>query len=250
MTKQILPNELAEIVTGLLVNPELLGELDSREVHQNFMQDIGRVVSDYCGGRVNGISDGDIAKPYLSDIECPPCLHIEPDDRLPSTDRNVWSNYHVEAWAGEGQVNLPDANTVQSERVALQTLLIGVVQKESGDVPVVKGMKDWRILEGEPVCDKTDKKIYTATFYIDNQTSVELVDDTGQHCLGVQFEINHGVPALHLSTSTGDLLLHIHAAQGGLVITPANSSVSFGQAEIDRYAYHDKSSLLVKTDND
>ncbi|HBR2502169.1 TPA: hypothetical protein L9P83_004126 [Klebsiella pneumoniae] len=32
MTKQILPNELAEIVTGLLIKPELLGELDSREV--------------------------------------------------------------------------------------------------------------------------------------------------------------------------------------------------------------------------
>jgi hypothetical protein len=51
MTKQILPNELAGIVTGL-VNPVLLGELDSREAHQNFMQDIGRVVADYCGGRI------------------------------------------------------------------------------------------------------------------------------------------------------------------------------------------------------
>ncbi|WP_163535577.1 hypothetical protein [Klebsiella pneumoniae] len=37
MTKQILPNELAEIVTGLLIKPELLGELDSREAHQAFM---------------------------------------------------------------------------------------------------------------------------------------------------------------------------------------------------------------------
>ncbi len=34
MTKQILPNELAEIVTGLLIKPELLGELDSREAHR------------------------------------------------------------------------------------------------------------------------------------------------------------------------------------------------------------------------
>lgn len=40
MTKQILPNELAEIVTGLLIKPELLGELDSREAHQAFMLDI------------------------------------------------------------------------------------------------------------------------------------------------------------------------------------------------------------------
>lgn len=70
MTKQILPNELAEIVTGLLIKPELLGELDSREAHQAFMLDIGRVIADHCGGRVNGITDGDVAKPYLSDIEC------------------------------------------------------------------------------------------------------------------------------------------------------------------------------------
>lgn len=40
MTKQILPNELAEIVTGLLIKPELLGELDSREAHQSFMLEV------------------------------------------------------------------------------------------------------------------------------------------------------------------------------------------------------------------
>lgn len=142
MTKQIFPNELAEIVTGLLVNPDLLGELDSREAHQNFMQDIGRVVSDYCGGRVNGITDGDVAKPYLSEIECTPCLHIEPDDRLPSTERNVWSNYHVEAWADEGQDNFPDTAIVQSERDTLQNLLIVAAQKEFAGAPVIKRMTD------------------------------------------------------------------------------------------------------------
>lgn len=78
MTKQILPNELAEIVTGLLIKPELLGELDSREAHQAFMLDIGRVIADHCGGRVNGITDGDVAKPYLSDIECTPHSTLNP----------------------------------------------------------------------------------------------------------------------------------------------------------------------------
>ncbi len=78
MTKQILPNELAEIVTGLLIKPELLGELDSREAHQSFMLDIGRVIADHCGGRVNGITDGDVAKPYLSDIECTPHSTLNP----------------------------------------------------------------------------------------------------------------------------------------------------------------------------
>lgn len=63
------------------------------------MLDIGRVLADHCGGLVNRITDGDVAKPYLSDNECTPILHIVPDDRLPSTKRNVWSNYHVKAWA-------------------------------------------------------------------------------------------------------------------------------------------------------
>ncbi|WP_060876675.1 hypothetical protein [Klebsiella variicola] len=148
MTKQILPNELAEIVTGLLIKPELLGELDSRESHQAFMLDIGRVIADHCGGRINGITDGDVAKPYLSDIECTPTLHIEPDDRLPSTERNVWSNYHVEAWADEGQETILDTAIRNSDRAALQTLLIVAAQKESVGAPVIKRMTDWRIPEG------------------------------------------------------------------------------------------------------
>ncbi|HCX5853880.1 TPA: hypothetical protein ACGGE1_004717 [Klebsiella pneumoniae] len=246
MTKQILPNELAEIVTGLLIKPELLGELDSREAHQAFMLDIGRVIADHCGGRVNGITDGDVAKPYLSDIECTPTLHIEPDDRLPSTERNVWSNYHVEAWADEGQETILDRAIGNSDRAALQTLLIVAAQKESVGTPVIKRMTDWRIPEGEPVCHEADSRIYTATYHLDNQTSIEVADDTGQLCLGVLLEINHGVPALHLNVSGGDTLLHVHAAQGGLVLTPDSSGVRFQRAECDRYAYSDQNSLLVK----
>ena len=140
MTKQILPNELAEIVTGLLIKPELLGELDSREAHQSFMLDIGRVIADHCGGRVNGITDGDVAKPYLSDIECTPTLHIEPDDRLPSTERNVWSNYHVEAWADEGQETILDRAIRNSDRAALQSLPLDDGTEAGSGRP---GLSDW-----------------------------------------------------------------------------------------------------------
>ncbi|ENU3202816.1 MULTISPECIES: hypothetical protein [Enterobacteriaceae] len=93
------------------------------------MLDIGRVIAYHCGGLVNGITDGDVAKPYLSDIECTPILHIESDDRLPSTERNVWSNYHVEAWADEGQETILDRAIRNSDRAALQTLLIVAAQK-------------------------------------------------------------------------------------------------------------------------
>ncbi|EPF4936461.1 hypothetical protein ACSSGM_005488, partial [Klebsiella pneumoniae] len=59
-------------------------------------------------------------------------------------------------------------------------------------------------------------------------------------------EINHGVPALHLNVSGGDTLLHVHAAQGELVLTPDSSGVLFQRVECDRYAYRDQNSLLVK----
>lgn len=59
MTKQILPAELAEIVTALLVKPELLGELDTRVAHQEFMKAIGCVVADFCGGALLQIVGGD-----------------------------------------------------------------------------------------------------------------------------------------------------------------------------------------------
>lgn len=107
-------------------------------------------------------------------------------------------------------------------------------------------MTDWRIPEGEPVCHEADSRISTATYHLDNQTSIEVADDTGQLCLGVLLEINHGVPALHLNVSGGDKLLHVHAAQGGLVLTPDSSGVRFQRAECDRYAYRDQNSLLVK----
>ncbi|HBW8711924.1 TPA: hypothetical protein MFM99_005180 [Klebsiella pneumoniae] len=51
---------------------------------------------------------------------------------------------------------------------------------------------------------------------------------------------------LTLNVSGGDKLLHVHAAQGGLVLTPDSSGVRFQGAECDRYAYRDQNSLLVK----
>ena len=46
-----------------------LGELDSRDIHQNFMQNIGRVVADNGGGKVHGITDGDVSKSCLTHFE-------------------------------------------------------------------------------------------------------------------------------------------------------------------------------------
>ena len=53
MSKQIFAHELAEIVTGLLIKPELLGELDSADRHADFLGAIAGVVADFCGGEVS-----------------------------------------------------------------------------------------------------------------------------------------------------------------------------------------------------
>ena len=55
MYKLVSPRELTEIITGLLLKPELLGELDSPEKHRMFMADLGRVVAEHCGGLVNSV---------------------------------------------------------------------------------------------------------------------------------------------------------------------------------------------------
>lgn len=248
MTKQILPAELAEIVTALLVKPELMGELDTRVAHQQFMKAIGCVVADFCGGVVNGVTDGDISRPYLSDLDCTPCLHIEADDRLPSPEHNVWSNYHIEGWQ-EGDdieaVSVPVS--VKSQRAGIQGILSNAGLSLGIEQQLQLKMADWRIAEDSELLHEDDGRPYTATLDIANQTSLKLLDETGEPCFGVLVEINHGVPALHLNVAGGDNLLHIHVAQGGLVLTPDHTGVQIGYAEPDRYAYHDKTSLLVRS---
>lgn len=248
MTKQILPAELAEIVTALLVKPELLGELDTRVAHQEFMKAIGCVVADFCGGIVNGVTDGDISSPYLSDVYSTPCLHIEADDRLPSLEQNVWANYHIEGWKEADvleAVSVPA--TVKSQRADIQGMLSNAGLALGIEQQLKLKMADWRIAEGCELLHEEDERPYTATLHIANQISLELEDESGEPSFGVRLEINHGVPALHLNVAGGDILLHMHVAQGGLILTPDHSGVQIGSAEPDRHSYHDDASLLVRS---
>lgn len=102
MAKVIAPNELAEIVTGLLINPALLGELDSVEQHQAFMEEIAQVVANHCGGTISGISAPTCAdKSYLTGPDDSPYTLIRPDDSLPSLTQNVWAGFDTDGWEDE-----------------------------------------------------------------------------------------------------------------------------------------------------
>ena len=128
MSKQITPNEIAEIVCGLLIKPELLGELDSPEKHMEFMADIGRVVADHCGGHINGVGDPSVPDgSYMADEYAQPLLSVSPTDSLPSLHNNVWSAYDTEAdWEEQEGIDQGTELTrhqIQATRTKLQNLL-------------------------------------------------------------------------------------------------------------------------------
>ena len=121
MAKKIYPNELAEVVTALLVNPELIGELSEQDQHQDFMHDIAKVVARHCGGDavcVNppGFVSEDV--PYCSDSESSPMLTVFPSDSLPSLHQNVWGNYDPDGWDGESgyEYGIEDGSLVTEEQ--------------------------------------------------------------------------------------------------------------------------------------
>lgn len=127
---QILPNELAEIVSGLLINPDLLGELDSPERYHSFFLDIGRVVAEHCGGEADWVNAGADSRPRSESVEYDvPSLSVSPNDSLPSLERNVWSLYDdPDAWAAQqGMLPCNEPYTdqeVHSLRLKLQGLLV------------------------------------------------------------------------------------------------------------------------------
>lgn len=69
MSKQITSTELATIVSTLLTKPESLGELDEDRKFKAFMSRIAEVVTDCCGGEVNGPAyQGRYSSNWLIDI--------------------------------------------------------------------------------------------------------------------------------------------------------------------------------------
>lgn len=252
MAKQITPKELAELVCGLLLKPQLLGELDSVAKHQEFMLDIGRVIADHCGGQINHVTPSDTEENYLSDKYSSPYLSVSPDDSLPSLARNVWALHDPEGWqdelatlGDEDKALIPDATEVKKTRAALKALLVNNVDEEEEN-EVSLPMVDWRIPEGEPVEDPEDKKQYRMVARLGNQNFIEILDEKGEPRFGLVLEINNGVPAMHIDTDGGDTLLHIHAVHGGLVLTPDCDQMRFEEAPQDRYCYDSENAMLIR----
>lgn len=128
MSKLISNHELAEIVTGLLVNPALLGELDAVEQYKLFFRDIAHVVTSYCGGQASYVtfdcSDDPDDMVKLNDEN--PMIGVLPNDNLPDVNRNVWSAYDRFAFEGEDgydQDKLMPTHEVDELRNQLRNLI-------------------------------------------------------------------------------------------------------------------------------
>jgi hypothetical protein len=98
MAKQITSNELAEIVTGLLIKPDLFGELDSPEKHDEFIEAIGQVVANFCGGDIGGVSPADVPENQWPNDVMTSYLSVWPNDSLPSLEGCIWAPYDPDGW--------------------------------------------------------------------------------------------------------------------------------------------------------
>ena len=87
MSKQVSAQELAEIVTKLLTEPDGAGELSGYETYQGFMTDIAEVVCNYCGGEIHHPASN------LDDIWY---VGIHGNNSLPSACGGIWREYDKE----------------------------------------------------------------------------------------------------------------------------------------------------------
>lgn len=83
MSKQITPNELAEIVTKLLTTDKI----DDAETFSGFMTDVAKLVCSYNGGVVLHPADNWTDKTWMVGIRGDECL---PDDG------GIWADYDKE----------------------------------------------------------------------------------------------------------------------------------------------------------
>lgn len=111
--KHITARELASIVSSLLMHPQAVLELDDRDQYKRFMQAIGEVVADFCGGEVQppvpAMKEGHVESRHATDDDdrsvvescCELLLPVLPNDSLPGLNDNIWASFDPDSgWYG------------------------------------------------------------------------------------------------------------------------------------------------------
>lgn len=201
MSKQITPDELSCLVTGLLTRPWLLNSFDTAEQHEAFMADIGRVVADHCGGLVNGVNPPDTRENYLYTEESSPTLSVSPDECLPSLHNNVWSVFDPEGWEDEDASAYGiDPGTPLSKEVArnlctvLRSLLPQIMLAQGASPSFAFEMVDWRVADGALPSDHDEAKPWKVEVELGQTPLLTLSDPQGEEACTVLLEVEGTAP--------------------------------------------------------
>ncbi|EBG2148424.1 hypothetical protein FIP36_16905 [Salmonella enterica] len=261
MAKYLTPNELGEIVCGLLVKPSLFGELKTPELHKAFIEELGQLVTKHCGGQIESVimpytgdADGHYVEPveYMTAPESIPYLVVKPDNDMPSLINNVWRFMAPDGWLDEikklkeeSPCDLPTHTECSEVRYALQRLLIPSNLSRFNLKEQVVRMQDCRYDDED--LKPGDDKVYTVTAALGGNAQLAVQDHKGKYVFGATFTIENDVPALHINPGDTDAAsLHVHAAHGGLILAPGSLNHEFEISPVDRFTY-DRPGLLLKS---
>ena len=264
MSKQILPHELAEIVTGLLLNSEKMGCLDQLDQYNAFFEDIAQVVVNHCGGHLNGVSEPGYVgpdSPFLSCDESSPMASIGYcPDSIGDPDTCVWAPYDTEGWEDEVGSHDPSNYELSVQWIDRRSSSAGLLIKKLVESNlVVEGSfttHDWMELEGS--VDKGFYSPYQVSFCLGKQSYIDITELSKdgevineEKITRVNIEINKGKPCVHVGSASEDVdayELHIIDSGNGLVLTPDYNDLRFEsvESELAEYAYNDPNALVLR----
>lgn len=263
MSKQILPHELAEIVTGLLLNSEKMGCLDEYYQYSSFFEDIAQVVVNHCGGILNGVSGPGYVgpdSPFLSCEESSPMASISYcPDSIGDPNTCVWAPYDTEGW--EDETGSDESNyELTAQWIDRRSSSVGLlVKKVIESNLVVEGTfitRDWMEIDGE--VEQGFYSPYQVNFLIGKQSYIDITELSKEgevinkeKVTRVNIEINKGKPCVHVGSSSEDVdayELHIIDSGEGLVLTPDDNDLRFESvgSALAEYAYNDPNALILK----
>ncbi|MCG0456559.1 hypothetical protein L6R44_10625 [Enterobacter cloacae complex sp. ECC445] len=256
MPKFLTPSDFAEIVSGLLVDPQRLGAFAEPGDHQAFLAEMGHVVARHCGGKIDGVmmpegGEEEQSQPYLSCPETTPYLVVSPDASLPSLTHNVWrymcANGWVDAVRGTPDTStdaLPTRAECREVRTGLQRLLIPVDTAQCNLKQHIVRMQDNEHDGGDTL---PEEKIFKVSAALGGVAQIAVQNHQGRTVFGAVLTIENDTPSLHINPGDTELAsLHIHAAHEGLVLATGSADTSFTLAPVDCFTYG-RSGLLVRT---
>ncbi|MFM2668547.1 hypothetical protein AAFX24_27790 [Vibrio mediterranei] len=244
MSMKLKTSELAEIATTLIAKPELLGMFDVAGQHEAFLNDLADVICDHCGGKNAGVHRSTFDEEHHSDTT----INIDPSDSLPSLNNNIWTAIHASGWEGvvASDYQIEEGETLSPSQHADRRTQMRSLFTPSKDlfVDFEHELVDYRLAEGESISPE-ETAPYSVKTHLGNQPSMEFTDMKGDVVFGFIAEVSHGVPVIHIDAG-GDSLLHVHAARGGVVLTPEPSEAALEPAPEDCYFYDQGQAYFIK----